>query len=267
MAAGEEASAAFTVHRRFLEAAYCCHDLKDAGTNARSRWIGDPMEQALVGLAARALGEPPACPRIDEIPFEPERKRLVTIHRDAADVVLFIKGAPEEVLPRARSVEVTGRRQPLTAEWSAAFTEAQTQMADRGLRVLAFAYRVLSERYMLEEVEQDLVLTALVGFDDPPRPDVPSAIRRCREAGIKIVMVTGDHPHTAVAIAREVGLVTKDDSRVLTGDELRRLSDTQMQLALDAPEISPGWAGPTSSSAQGTRSPSCEPRSSNLSVD
>jgi cation transport ATPase len=76
-----------------------------------------------------------------------------------------------------------------------------------------------------------------VGFEDPPRPDVPAAIRRCRDAGIKVMMVTGDHPHTAAAIAREIGLVTEDQPSVLTGDDLRRMSDAQLQLALDAPVI------------------------------
>jgi magnesium-transporting ATPase (P-type) len=110
-------------------------------------------------------------------------------------------------------------------------------MADRGLRVLAFAYRVLPERYVLADAEEDLVMVALVGFEDPPRPEVPSAVRRCREAGVKVVMATGDHPHTALAIAREIGLVTQDTPSVLTGDDLARMSDTQIQLALDAPEI------------------------------
>jgi magnesium-transporting ATPase (P-type) len=110
-------------------------------------------------------------------------------------------------------------------------------MADRGLRVLAFAYRVLPIPSPLAEAEEDLVLTALVGFEDPPRPEVPSAVRRCREAGIKIIMVTGDHPHTALAVAREIGLVGGRAPGLMTGDKLARMSDTQLQLALDSPEI------------------------------
>ena len=224
--------------RRFLEVAASCHDLKAAGSNAESRWIGDPMEQALVVLAEDALGRRPMAARIDEIPFEPERKRLVTIHRTDTEVVLYAKGAAEEVLSRALRVDVDGRIEPLTQERRAAFWTAHTAMTDRGLRVLAFAYRVLpDERYTLADVEQDLVLTALVGFEDPPRPDVPAAIRRCRDAGIKVIMVTGDHPHTASAVARDIGLVTGAQPRVLIGDDVRRLSDTQLQLALDAPEI------------------------------
>jgi magnesium-transporting ATPase (P-type) len=89
----------------------------------------------------------------------------------------------------------------------------------------------------IANADDDLVLTALVGFEDPPRPEVPAAVRRCREAGIKVVMVTGDHPHTALAIAHEIGLVHGAAPRLLTGDGLARMADTEIQLALDAPEI------------------------------
>ena len=224
-------------HRRFLECASCCHDLKYAGETGRGQWIGDPMEQALARMAARALGEKAAFERLDEIPFEPERKRLVSVHRVSGELVLFVKGAPEELLSRAGWVDVAGRREPLTIEWATAIGKAATEMADRGLRVLAFAYRILPPAYVLADAEQELTVTALVGFEDPPRPEVPAAIRRCREAGIKIIMVTGDHPHTALAIAREIGLVQSATAALLTGDDLGRMSDTQIQLALDAPEI------------------------------
>jgi sodium/potassium-transporting ATPase subunit alpha len=224
-------------HRRFLECAWSCHDLRYAGEVGRGHWSGDPMEVALTQLAEEALGEPTLFERIDEIPFEPERKRLVTIHRVAGEMVLFVKGAPEELLPRAGAVAIDGREEPLAGEWRTTFAGAATQMADHGLRVLAFGYRVLPATFVLADVERDIVITALVGFEDPPRPEVPDAIRRCRDAGIKVIMVTGDHPHTALAIAREIGLVHGPTPELLTGDDLARMSDTQIQLALDAPEI------------------------------
>jgi calcium-translocating P-type ATPase len=230
-------TAAFAApHRRFLECASCCHDLKYAG-GGRGSWIGDPMELALARMATQALGEGVAFDRIDEIPFDPERKRLVTVHRVAGEIVLFVKGAPEEILLRAGRIEIEGREERLTAERVGAFGAAATEMADRGLRVLAFAHRVLPSDYIVADAEQDLVVTALVGFEDPPRPEVPAAVRRCREAGIKVVMVTGDHPHTALAVAREIGLVQGAAPMLLTGDNLGRMSDIQIQLALDAPEL------------------------------
>ena len=223
-------------HRRLLECAACCHDLKPTGSGP-AQWIGDPMEQALARVAAEALGADVALERIDEIPFEPERKRMATVHRAADGPVLFAKGAPEELLPRARWIEVDGVPTPLTTDWNQAITAAATEMADRGLRVLACAYRVLPPTYVLMDAEQDLVVTGLVGFEDPPRAEVPAAVLRCRDAGLKVVMVTGDHPHTALAVAREIGLVRDADATLLTGDDLARMSDTQLQLALDALEI------------------------------
>jgi sodium/potassium-transporting ATPase subunit alpha len=224
-------------HRRFLECAYYCHDLKSTREDGRPRWVGDPMEVALAEMAAPASNQLSPFERLDEIPFEPDRKRIVTIHRAGDQLVLFVKGAPEELLPRARWVDVDGRLELLTPDRQRALTDAQTSMAARGLRVLGFAYRTLPADYVLENTEQDLVLTALVGFEDPPRPEVPAAVHCCRDAGIKIIMVTGDHPHTALAVAREIGLVKTPAPRVLAGDELRRMSDTELQLALDTPEI------------------------------
>ena len=226
-----------TTHRRLLECASCCHDLKRTRDNGGGPWIGDPMEQALARMATDALGGEVMFERMDEIPFEPERKRMATVHRTTDAVVLFVKGAPEELLPRAGWIEVEGQLRPMTAEWSSAVARAATDMADRGLRVLALAYRVLPATYVLAQAEQDLIVTGLVGFEDPPRTEVPAAVRRCRDAGIKVVMVTGDHPHTAMAVAREAGLVERAEPTLLTGDDLTRLSDTQLQLALDAPEI------------------------------
>jgi magnesium-transporting ATPase (P-type) len=159
------------------------------------------------------------------------------VHRGGGEVVLFVKGAPEELLPRARWVELSGRQEPLTDDRREAWGQAASAMADRGLRVLAFAYRLLRPDYVLADAEADLTLTALVGFEDPPRPEVPAAVRRCRDAGVKVIMVTGDHPHTALAVAREIGLVRTAEPTLLTGDDLGRMSDTQIQLALDAPEI------------------------------
>jgi sodium/potassium-transporting ATPase subunit alpha len=110
-------------------------------------------------------------------------------------------------------------------------------MAHDGLRVLAFAWRELVDCRNLFKAEERMILAGLIGLEDPPRPEVPDAIRQCRQAGIKVIMVTGDHPQTAVAIAREIGLVQGANPVVITGDELQRLSNVQLQLALDAPEL------------------------------
>jgi magnesium-transporting ATPase (P-type) len=118
-----------------------------------------------------------------------------------------------------------------------AFVNAQTSMAQQGLRVLAFAHRDLDATCGAEQLEQNLVLDALVGLDDPPRPEVPDAIRRCRAAGIRVLMVTGDLAHTAVAIGREIGLLSDSDPVVITGDTLARMSDAQLWAVLEAPDV------------------------------
>jgi magnesium-transporting ATPase (P-type) len=112
---------------------------------------------------------------------------------------------------------------------------AQRQMAEGGLRVLAFAHCAVADGMPSEE--RGMILSGLVGLEDPPRAEVPDAIARCFSAGIRIIMVTGDHPHTALAIARQIGLVKTDQAVVITGDELRAMLPTQLQLALDAKEI------------------------------
>ncbi len=110
-------------------------------------------------------------------------------------------------------------------------------MAHQGLRVLAFACRKLAVGYDRERLEEDLVFVGLAGLEDPPRPEVPEALRKCHEAGIKVIMVTGDHPRTAAAIAREIGLVKSDSPTVITGEQLRGFSAIRLQLALDAQEV------------------------------
>jgi phosphoserine phosphatase len=110
-------------------------------------------------------------------------------------------------------------------------------MATDGLRMLAFAHRAVPDACTREQYETDLIFDGLVGLADPPRPEVPSAIRTCRAAGIRVVMITGDHPETARAIAHQIGLVERADPVVIIGTQLRQMSDTQLQFALDAPEV------------------------------
>ncbi|HUW28426.1 MAG TPA: cation-transporting P-type ATPase [Sulfuriferula sp.] len=221
-------------YRRLLETALLCHDLKATGADA---WLGDPMEIALVRMAQAAVPDFRALPRVDELPFDTDRKRLSILQRMQDGLVLYTKGAPETVLPLCSQVATGGALCPLTPELLALFQRAQEDMTEQGLRVLAFAHQEVAPGYQRENLERDMVLTALVGLADPPRPEVAGAVQKCFDAGIRVIMVTGDHPRTALAIGREVGLIRTDQAVVVNGEQLARMSNTQLQLALDAPEI------------------------------
>ncbi len=205
-----------------------CHSLKLVDGKA----VGDPMELALWEFA----GPGPDEKRLGEIAFEAERRRMSMITRDAhGRRNLWCKGAPETVLPLCDHWLDGGLTRPLDDASRALFLRAQEDMADRGLRVLALAWRPLPGEGAAEEAQ--LQLCGLVGLEDPPRPDVHEAVSRCHAAGVRMIMITGDHPRTALAVAREIGMVREAAPRVLLGDEARRLSPAQLQLALDAPEI------------------------------
>lgn len=214
----------------FLAVARLCHNLK---RTKEGQYLGDPMEIALAEMG----GPPDDAPRVDELPFDTDRKRLSVLHRTAEGLRLYVKGAPETVLPLCSSVLAGAGHHALDDAWRQRFLEAQEAMTGKGLRVLAFAHRPVGRDWKREELENELVLLGLVGLEDPPRPEVPAAIEQCRQAGIRVIMVTGDHPHTALAIAREIGLVRTESPAVISGDELRRLSNIQLQIALDGPEI------------------------------
>jgi sodium/potassium-transporting ATPase subunit alpha len=221
-------------HRRFFECALFCEDVKPTSGGGL---LGDPMEIALVQMARAALRNGGELPRADEIPFDAMRRRMSTLHRASDGLVLFTKGAPEVVLELCRGTHGNSGSQPLTDELKREFIRAQEAMAAEGLRVLALAHRRVPDGCPREGLEHDLVLDGLVGLEDPPRAEVPAAIAKCHEAGIKVIMVTGDHPRTALAIAREIGLVKSATVSVITGPQLQRLSNTQLQLALDEREI------------------------------
>jgi calcium-translocating P-type ATPase len=216
--------------RRLLEVAASCHGLR----LGERGWIGDPMEVAIVAAAA-AHGVRPL-PVETTIPFDADRKRMGTTHRSTEGRVLFCKGAPESVLQRcSRLAQAEGSR-ALEAEERRALLAAAADLAAQGYRLLALAERPLGDGEELED-EKDLVFLGFVALEDPPRPGVAEAIATARRAGLRVVVATGDHPLTAVALARKLGLLRGERPRVVTGDELARLSWAQLQHALEAPEI------------------------------
>lgn len=222
-------------HPQFFAVARLCHNLVEM-RGTQTGWCGDPMEVALVELADRAGVRMERAVKTDEIPFDAQRMRLTTMHTLPDGRWLLCKGAPEVVVGLCHAVETATGQELLTGESRAELLEAAAVAARGGLRVLALAWS-RSPEADAEGMERDLVLSGLVALEDPPRPDVPEAMKRCLEAGIKVIMVTGDHPQTALAIAREIGMVKGSNPVVITGEQLLHLSSTQLQLKLDAEEI------------------------------
>ena len=223
--------------RAFFEACLLCENLRELGGPARHEWLGDPMEVALVEMARRVLPETPAAERVAEVPFDTRRRRLSTVHLLGGARVLHTKGALESVLPLCDRMASGAETRPLDDASRARFVATESDLGRQGLRVLAVATREVAADEPAEALERGLVLLGLVALEDPPRPDVTDAIRRCHEAGIRALMVTGDHPRTAIAIARQVGLVDSTEPLVVTGGELLRMPDAQLQILLDSPQI------------------------------
>jgi len=224
-------------HRDFFMCASLCHDVKSSGRDGTGALLGDPMEVALIEMARKGVAGSTACRRLDEISFDSDRMRQSVVHDMPEGPVLYCKGALESVLSLCDSFSAGGQLRSLDTATRARIVGAQEEMAEQGLRVLAFASKRLPATFRRDELEQKLVFLGLVGLEDPPRAEVPAAIRKCHEAGIKVIMVTGDHPRTAVAVAREIGLIRSERPHVITGDQLRRLPAAGLQLALEDPEI------------------------------
>ncbi len=210
----------------------------DANLNEENQAEGEPTECALVnfaysvGLHKAQLEE--ATPRVDEAPFDSGRKMMSTVHAVDGGFVQYTKGGPDVVLSRCTHYYEDGKSLPMTEEKKAQIMADNKAMADRALRVLAVAKRDWSEKpgdNTPEYLEQDLVFLGLTGMIDPVRPEVKAAIAECRSAGIRAVMITGDHKDTAVAIAKELGIIT-DSSQAITGAELDTISDDDILEAV-----------------------------------
>ncbi len=204
----------------------------DARVGADGDILGDPTETALY-RAADAAGFRKAelaarTPRLAELPFDSERARMTTLHREDGGVMAYSKGAPERVLPLCRDMLTAQGTRPFVAE---AVQQTVERMAADGLRVLALACRrwdSMPAELTPEAVERDLSFIGLVGLMDPPRAEAAQAVQECRDAGIVPVMITGDHPATARAVAQRLGIVA-DGGQVLTGQELERLSLSEFE--------------------------------------
>ncbi|MDD5082747.1 MAG: calcium-transporting P-type ATPase, PMR1-type [Dehalococcoidales bacterium] len=214
-----------------------CNDARLFLVDSHWQIKGDPTEGALVVAAAKGglelAAQSVSWPRINEIPFSSERKMMTTIHQSAEGKFAYTKGAPEIILDRCRYVYRDNSDKELTTSERENISGLVQTMAGDGLRVLALAYKPISE--INEGVEKEMVFAGLMGMIDPPREEVKAAIRMCDEAGIESVMITGDHKLTAIAVARELGLL--HHGVVLTGAEIDSLSDQQFEEMVGKVEV------------------------------
>ncbi|MGB9886228.1 MAG: cation-translocating P-type ATPase [Moorellales bacterium] len=221
---------------RLLTAVVCCNNSRRQRRRGRWEIIGDPTEAALLTAAAKAGIRTEDVEgksiRVAELPFASERRRMTVVCREGGRrLVAYVKGATEAVLPLCRHYQNHGRLEPLGEERIREVLDTERRMASQGLRVLAVAFRYLPEERAVSDPERDLVFLGLVGMLDPPRPAVRRALELCRQAGIRVIMVTGDHRETAWAVARELGIAEKEE-QVVTGAELDRLADVEVVAGL-----------------------------------
>lgn len=240
-----------------------CNDAElqsDGERTARIEVLGDPTESAMVEAAARFALRKPALesvlPREAEVPFESDRKRMTTVHKlqqpdelpaglasilgrdakaDQPSYFAFTKGAVDSLLEVCNAVWTPAGAAELDQSWRQRIFDANEELAQQGRRVLGVAYRPLAslpEGEAMSRLEQDLIFIGLVGMIDPPRQAAVQAVQTCRVAGIRPIMITGDHPSTAQAIARQLGLA-EHDGRALTGQEVAQSQDEKLEALVD----------------------------------
>jgi calcium-translocating P-type ATPase len=212
----------------------------------KEKWtiLGDPTEAALLVVARKSgfdyetalLSEP----RKYELPFDSRRKMMTTIHQVGGEAQAVVKGAPMEVINLCTSIWGPDGIRPMTGRDRKNLERQNDRYARRALRVIGFAYRDLGaeqKHYEIGEVERDLVFVGLVGMMDPPRPEVEEALKKCRTAGIRVIMITGDYGVTAESIARRISLVRGRSVRVVTGVEIDGMDEQQLERALKEPNV------------------------------
>ena len=227
---------------RIIECMVLCNDMKETESGGERKYLGDPTEIAL-GVFAKSMNYSTydidvEHERVAELPFDSERKMMTTINRKESLGTGFIantKGAVESVLPRCTKILLDGSVVNLTEKMKAKILDLNLSMTNKALRVLAYAYKeydIISQDMSGEEVENDLVFIGLTGMIDPPREEVKYAVAKCKEAGMIPVMITGDNIQTAIAIARDIGIM-KLGHIAITGSELDELTDDEFRQKVE----------------------------------
>ena len=236
-------------HDMLIKIACLCNNAVYDG----EKYKGDPTEAAILKAARKALGDVKdvrykelshvlKAERIFEIPFDSERKRMTTVNKLDDKTLVLTKGALETLLPLCTGIFINNEIKTFSNDTKESLMHAYYSMMDEGLRVIAFAYKEINEisrgvlQYAPTSIESELIFVGLMGLEDPPRPEVPDAINKCQEAGIKVIMITGDASRTAVSIARQIGLV-RGNPVVVEGHEMDIMTDSGLREKLSSDEI------------------------------
>lgn len=215
--------------RELMKGAYLCNDARLSD----GQWVGDPTETALSEWAIKAGLDVDDIanryPRVAEVPFDSGRKRMTTVHQKGEKIIAYIKGGVDEVLAGVDQILIDNEVRKISDDDKKKILDANLTMGKQALRVLAIARRNLDEviKDGDVEVEQHMTFVGLIGMIDPPREEVKIAIQECKDAGIEVVMITGDHRTTAEAIGMQIGLM-QDGDKVITGVELDEMSDEEL---------------------------------------
>ncbi|MEE1312636.1 MAG: cation-translocating P-type ATPase [Lachnospiraceae bacterium] len=216
------------LEKQLLTYSILCND----STNLGGKEIGDPTETALINLGSkkgfRCLDIREKYPRISEIPFDSDRKLMSTLHHIDDQTIMVTKGATDVLLERLKWIDTKDGVKEITEQDVENIRECNQAFSRHGLRVLGFAYRVLEEKELVLEDERDYIFLGLISMMDPPREESKEAVAECIQAGIKPVMITGDHKVTAAAIAKRIGIL-KDESEACEGAVIEHMSDEELQ--------------------------------------
>ena len=216
--------------KRLVHIAMLCNDTKVSASNELT---GDPTETALVDMGFKLDFTPElyvTYPRVEEVPFDSDRKLMTTVHQVGDKYLVYTKGGVDELLSRCKGYIFEGNVRYDLDEYKKKITVQNEQMAQNALRVLAMGYKELEHmpsKDEMKEIEADLIYVGMVGMIDPPREEVKAAVAKCKSAGIKTVMITGDHKITATAIAKALGIM-EDGDEAITGAELEEMSDEEL---------------------------------------
>ncbi|PIT84755.1 calcium-translocating P-type ATPase, SERCA-type [Candidatus Micrarchaeota archaeon CG10_big_fil_rev_8_21_14_0_10_45_29] len=226
--------------RELLIAGALCNDSKLEKKKGKFHMLGDPTEAALLASASKMKISKKQIDarfaRIDEIPFDSKRKMMSTIHRQGKGKIAYVKGAPDVIISKCKYILKNGKAKKINAKERRQILEANEKMASSALRVLAFAYKKMPASSPSANAEQSIVFIGLQAMIDPPRPEVGAAIAKCKKAGIRTIMVTGDFKLTAIAIAKEIGLLQEGDLAI-DGSELERMNDSKLSKIIEKVRI------------------------------